>query len=284
MTMLSSSLSELVAATEAQVTLPADTLASRFAATAAIHPERTAITFGAKSLSYAELDAASRRVASALSALNIPADALVAIYLDRSIEMIVAMLGAIKAGAAYLPLDQNYPVARIRETIEDAKPIAVLAEFDRLGQLEGSCENLFDIHQLLSTKEIETPAVNTQPSDLAYVIYTSGSTGKPKGVMVTHENVIRLLDRTAHWYRFDYKDVWTMFHSFAFDFSVWEIWGCLLYGGRLVIVPYALSRSPEEFYELLATEGVTVLNQTPTAFSLLMQAESRIKPRPLALR
>ena len=102
--------------------------------------------------------------------------------------------------------------------------------------------------------------------------------------MVTHGNVMRLLSETQPWFHFDEQDVWTMFHSFAFDFSVWEMWGCLLSGGRLVLVPFAVSRSPEDFYALLASEGVTVLNQTPSAFSLLIQAEGRGERLPLALR
>ena len=111
------------------------------------------------------------------------------------------------------------------------------------------------------------------PSHIAYVIYTSGSTGRPKGVMIPHQNVVRLLGATDHWFQFDGNDVWTMFHSYAFDFSVWEIWGPLLYGGRLVVVPHTVSRSPKEFLQLLVKEKVTVLNQTPSAFYQLMQAD-----------
>src|SRR5205814_1553696 len=121
---------------------------------------------------------------------------------------------------------------------------------------------------------------------LAYIIYTSGSTGAPKGVMVEHRNVARLFSATDHWFQFNAHDVWTLFHSFAFDFSVWEIWGALLHGGRLVVVPFAISRSPTEFLTLLAGKKVTVLNQTPAAFYQLMQAD-RERPdvgRTLALR
>jgi nonribosomal peptide synthetase DhbF len=107
----------------------------------------------------------------------------------------------------------------------------------------------------------------------AYVIYTSGSTGKPKGVAVTHENVVRLFASTRHWFEFSASDVWTLFHSYAFDFSVWEIWGALLHGGRLVIVPYWVTRSPESFYDLLRNERVGVLNQTPSAFRQLSEFE-----------
>src|SRR5205085_4462926 len=109
----------------------------------------------------------------------------------------------------------------------------------------------------------------------AYVIYTSGSTGRPKGVVVSHRNVLRLFAATKDWFDFSPRDVWTLFHSYAFDFSVWEMWGALLYGGRVVVVPYLISRTPEAFRELLRKEAVTVLNQTPSAFRQLVLAEER---------
>ncbi|MFP5287511.1 MAG: amino acid adenylation domain-containing protein, partial [Thermoanaerobaculia bacterium] len=131
------------------------------------------------------------------------------------------------------------------------------------------------------------PAENPPPSGggdtIAYVIYTSGSTGRPKGVLVSHANVVRLLRATEPCFGFNPDDVWTLFHSYAFDFSVWELWGALAYGGRLVVVPYEVSRSPEEFCDLLECERATVLNQTPSAFRQLMAADAA-RPRDLSLR
>src|SRR5690606_33204106 len=127
------------------------------------------------------------------------------------------------------------------------------------------------LEQLSNSAEIdENPEVTISGENLAYIIYTSGSTGQPKGVLTEHRNITRLFDSTHNWFGFNKKDVWTMFHSYAFDFSVWEIWGALAYGGKLVVVPYWKSRSAEEFYELLMHEQVTVLNQTPSAFKQLL--------------
>ena len=138
---------------------------------------------------------------------------------------------------------------------------------------------------LIGGQSTDNPARVATAANLAYVIYTSGSTGKPKGVLVTHQNIVRLLAQTQGWFQFDERDVWTLFHSYAFDFSVWEIWGALNHGGRLVVVPYNVSRSPEAFCELLRVQQVTVLNQTPSAFRQLMQAEeSGESSKDLALR
>ncbi|MGO7172195.1 AMP-binding protein, partial [Rhizobium leguminosarum] len=122
------------------------------------------------------------------------------------------------------------------------------------------------------------PVNPARPDNLAYVIYTSGSTGKPKGAMISHASVVRLLRTTDSWFTFGPNDVWTLFHSFGFDFSVWELWGSLLHGGRLVIVPFWVSRSPDALHTLLRDEGVTVLNQTPSAFKQLIRADTDTKP------
>src|SRR6185369_1654431 len=128
----------------------------------------------------------------------------------------------------------------------------------------------------LAAQCVENPCSSVLAENAAYVIYTSGSTGTPKGVLVTHRNVTRLFTSTQAAYGFCERDVWTQFHSGGFDFSVWEIWGALLHGGHLVIVPHAVSRSPEEFYRLLVRKEVTVLNQTPSAFRQLMRADEHL--------
>ncbi len=232
---------------EERAELSAETLAGRFARVCAAGPERVAVTFGGRQVSYYELDSLSDAYAQELAALGAGPGRLVAIELERGVEMVAAMLGVAKTGAAYLPVDPSYPAARIAETLEDACPLAVVGREGVRGR-EG--------WQALDERA-------------AYVIYTSGSTGRPKGVVVSRENVLRLLDETAGWFGFGPEDVWTMFHSFAFDFSVWELWGSLLTGGRLLVVPYTVSRDPDAFWALLRNEGVTVLNQTPSAFGLL---------------
>jgi amino acid adenylation domain-containing protein len=275
-------------------------MVSIFERVAAVNADRVAIVCGNISLTYGSLDERANHVAQHLRDLGVGADSFVAIYLDRSPEMLIAILGVLKAGGAYLPIDSMYPAARVLEMLEDARPTAILTSgslvaglSERIAELSVS---MVEIGQLLAgallteasltgeSKGLANPAVVAGGDDLAYMIYTSGSTGKPKGVMVTHRNVVRLLTKTDQWFHFNSDDVWTMFHSIAFDFSVWEIWGCLLTGGRLVIVPFAVSRSPRDFYDLLSAEKVTVLNQTPSAFFMLVQMEQNAGALPLYLR
>jgi amino acid adenylation domain-containing protein len=267
-----------------------DSIVSRFERVAATNPDKVAIVCGNVSQTYGALNFKSNFVAKHLHELGVRADSFVAIYLDRSPEMLVAILGILKAGGAYLPIDAAYPAARVLEMLDDAKPIAVLTKESLVADLSEQISRLsvsvvvVDDLVAEASSGLENPPLAAGGDDLAYMIYTSGSTGKPKGVMVTHRNVVRLLEQTDQWFHFNSNDVWTMFHSIAFDFSVWEIWGSLLTGGRLVIVPFAVSRSPRDFYDLLSAEKVTVLNQTPSAFSMLVQVEENIAPLPLHLR
>src|SRR5205823_5856421 len=179
----------------------------------------------------------------------------------------------------YLPLDPDYPAERIAHVLADAAPVVLLSTGDLLSTVDGVVR--LDDPEFAATVADQPDRDPTGadrlgslgPDSPPYAIYTSGSTGRPKGVVIPLGNVVRLFSATRHWFGFDSGDVWTLFHSYAFDFSVWELWGPLLYGGRLVVVPYAVSRSPREFLRLLADERVTVLNQTPSAFYQLIRAD-----------
>ena len=178
--------------------------------------------------------------------------------------------------AAYVPLDPEYPAERLAFLLRDSAAPVLLTQERLLPSLPDCSARVLCLDADASTfadeSEANPPPLAT-PDNLAYVIYTSGSTGVPKGVLVSHDNVVRLFRATQPWFEFDRHDVWTLFHSFAFDFSVWEIWGALLHGGRLVVVPFAVTRSPREFHQLLLDERVTVLNQTPSAFRPLIAAD-----------
>ena len=275
---------------DGSIEAPRDSIVSLFERVAATHPDKIASVCGNSSQTYGVLNSRANHIARQLHELGVRADSFVAIYLDRSSEVLMAMLGVLKAGGAYLPIDSMYPVVRVVEMLEDAKPTAILTTASLAaglsGEISGSPVLILKVEDILAEapRDLENPVLAAREDDVAYMIYTSGSTGKPKGVMVTHKNVVRLLSQTERWFHFGPNDVWTMFHSIAFDFSVWEIWGCLLTGGRLVIVPFAVSRSPGDFYGLLSAERVTVLNQTPSAFSMLAQVEQNAMLLPLYLR
>ncbi|MCY7886185.1 non-ribosomal peptide synthetase DhbF [Bacillus spizizenii] len=264
--------------------IPHACLPEQFEKQAALSPEAIAVVCEDQSLSYAELNERANRLARMLISEGVGPEQFVALALPRSLEMAVGLLAVLKAGAAYLPLDPDYPADRIAFMLEDAQPAFIMTNTkaaENIPPAENVPRIVLDDPELaekLNTYQAENPS-NTDriqplsPLNTAYVIYTSGSTGVPKGVMIPHQNVTRLFAATDHWFHFSSDDIWTMFHSYAFDFSVWEIWGPLLHGGRLVIVPHHVSRSPEAFLRLLVKEGVTVLNQTPSAFYQLMQAE-----------
>ena len=247
-------------------------------------PDAVALSFKDQSMTYRELNENANRLAHYLRRHGVGPDAMVGLYVERSLEMVIGILGILKAGGAYVPMDPAYPPERLTFMLEDTQAPVLLTQAAMLDTEFGSQLAALDIPVVqldrdwpaiaeYSTENVES---GVAPLNTAYVIFTSGSTGRPKGVMVTHANVGRLFTATEHWYGFDERDVWTLFHSYAFDFSVWELWGALFYGGRVVVVPYVVSRSPEAFYDLLVAEGVTVLNQTPSAFRQLIRAEEAV--------
>jgi amino acid adenylation domain-containing protein len=200
----------------------------------------------------------------------------VGLRIERSLEMVVGLIGILKAGGAYLPIDTVYPTDRVGFMLEDAQVRVLLTQESLLASLPESQARVVCLDtewERIAQESTDSLSSGAGADRLAYVIYTSGSTGKPKGCLVTHYNVVRLMQATERWFHFHESDVWTLFHSHAFDFSVWEIWGALLYGGRLVVVPYWVSRSPQQFHQLLREQRVTVLNQTPSAFRQLIQAD-----------
>ncbi|HVG18997.1 MAG TPA: condensation domain-containing protein, partial [Blastocatellia bacterium] len=254
---------------------PFDCIHQMFEAQARLSPEAIALTAEDGQLSYAELNRRANQLARYLMGQGVGPEALVGICMRRGAGMVVGILAALKAGGAYLPLDPAYPPARLAMMVEDCAARLVLTEGGLLDRIDAAGVRLVRIDQewgAISREGAGDPDAGAGADNVAYVIYTSGSTGLPKGVMVTHRNVGRLMSATRPVLEFGEGDVWAMFHSYAFDFSVWEMWGALCCGGRLVVVGYEASRSPKDFLRLMRGEGVTVLNQTPSAYYQFMRA------------
>lgn len=254
---------------QALLTPTPHTLHARFASQAAKTPDAIALTISGEHLTYAELDRRANRLANHLTALGVGPETLVGLLIDRSFELVIGILGILKVGGAYVPLAPTAPPERLAFQLTDsAAPVLVT----RTGLVTPETSaTLVYLDRLPHDDTPPAPAATEE--NLAYVIYTSGSTGKPKGCLVEHRNVLALLDNTEALFHFTPQDVWTLFHSYAFDFSVWELWGALLFGGRLVIPTDDERRAPDTFRRLLQREQVTVLNQTPTAFLQLIQAD-----------
>ena len=250
-------------------------------------PGAVAVVFEDASLTYRELNERANRLAHFLLRRGVGPEVCVGLCLERSPELVVSLLAVLKAGGAYVPLDPGYPAERLAFMLADSGVRVVLTQErlravlpDDTGAEVVRVDSAWD---QIAAESAENPESGAAADSLAYVIYTSGSTGTPKGTLVEHRNVARLFTATNAWFGFGAHDVWTLFHSCAFDFSVWETWGALLHGGRLVVVPLEVSRDPEAFHALVRREGVTVLNQTPSAFRQLARVDGE-RGGELALR
>ena len=259
------------------------TVTELFENQAANQPDRIALTLDGVHMTYRELNRRSNRLAHDLRSRGVSREKIVALLIPRSVEMIVAILAVIKAGGAYLPIDPAYPEERIHYMLSNSGTDLLLTTPDTspIHAFDGIALTVDASTDYSLDAELDSNlGVINQPKDLLYVIYTSGSTGNPKGVMIEHQNLVRLIHNNRSCFHFTTEDVWTLFHSYCFDFSVWEMYGALLFGGRLVIVPRDTAQDTEQFLQLLQRENVTVLNQTPAAFYNLIRVEER-KPEPL---
>ncbi|WP_067798516.1 amino acid adenylation domain-containing protein [Actinomadura formosensis] len=264
----------------------ASTLAHAFREVAARFPERTAVTAPDGELTYRRLDERSDALAGRLAGRGVQPGDVVSLLAPRGTGLIVGMVGILKAGAAYLPIDPEYPETRVSWMVRDSGSRALVSVSDVIAGLSRPVDAKVVLLDPPSAEAgTEPPAgVPGDADSVAYVIYTSGSTGEPKGVQVEHRSVLHLFEATKDMFKFRETDVWSVFHSAAFDFSVWEIWGALLYGGQMVLVPRETTRSDRAFHGLLREHGVTVLNQTPSAFRLLSAADEHAEHKLDALR
>ncbi len=248
------------------------------------NPDNIAVVFEDTQLTYKELNDKANQLARLIRDKGVEGDSIVGLIMERTSNMIVAMLGVLKAGGAYLPIDPEYPEERISYMIEDSKIKLLITqkEFMDMVKFDGEVININD--DKINEQDKGNLENITSINNLAYIIYTSGTTGKPKGVMIDNKNVIRLLFNEKFQFDFNEKDVWTMFHSYCFDFSVWEMYGALLYGGKLVVVPKEVARDSGKYLDLLKSENVTILNQIPTPFNNLLNNELKTNKNDLKLR
>jgi tyrocidine synthetase-3 len=240
-------------------------------------PGNSAVIFQDNTLTYSRLNTASDRLAAVLRERGVIADSIVAVMADRSLEMIIGIMGILKSGGAYMPIDPDYPPDRIDFMLKDsgAKILvttgAMTEHVRAVRELPLKLITLEEVLSISTSTVTLTSTCQVAPANLAYVIYTSGTTGRPKGTLIDHRNVVRLMFNEKFQFDFSHRDIWTLYHSYCFDFSVWEMYGALLYGGKLIVVPRMVSIDSREFLSLLEKESVSVLNQTPSAFYNLIE-------------
>ncbi|YAP80750.1 non-ribosomal peptide synthase/polyketide synthase [Xenorhabdus stockiae] len=257
------------------------TLSQLFEVQTARTPDNVALVFEGKTLTYRQLSERANQLARVIREryqqqhyIPMPMETLIVLYLDRSPEMVIGILAVLKAGGAYVPVSPDYPPERVQFMLDDTQSPCVVTQQQFFPTLQAHAQALVTQPTLIATDDsrvtehysTDNLALAGQAIDLAYVIYTSGTTGKPKGVLQTHHNVNRLFTTSQKDYQFDQHDVWILFHAYTFDFSVWELWGALLYGGRLIIPTVECTKDFNQLSQLCTEQQVTVLNQTPGAF------------------
>ncbi|MEU4425290.1 amino acid adenylation domain-containing protein [Actinoplanes sp. NPDC024001] len=255
--------------------IPDVSVVERVAQRVAATPDAVAVVADGTSLTYRELDARANGLARHLAGLGVTPGSAVGVVLERGADVVVSLLAVLKAGAAYVPVDPRSPAQRVGAVLSDAHAAVVVTSAVCAPLVPEAVPTV--VLDDLTDLSTEPFAVAVSPDAAAYMIYTSGSTGTPKGVVVTHRNVLGLLDAARDSFHLNASDVWACFHSFAFDVSVWELWGALVHGARVVVVSYDVSRSPQDFAQLIEREDVTVLSQTPSAFYQLLT----VAPEPI---
>lgn len=249
------------------------------------YPERVAVEFKEEFITYRELDEKSSRMALKLREMGVKNNDIVAVLVEPSIDIAISILAVVKAGGAYMPIDTFYPIQRQRYMLEDSRAQYLISRNAYMEDLSWNNNTLL-LEELNNIEKIAPVNINciNNLDDRAYIIYTSGSTGNPKGTVITHQNVIRLLFNDKFQFDFSERDIWTNVHSFCFDVSVWEFYGALLYGGKLIILEREEKISPEKISNIIKDKHVTVLNHTPIAFYGIMDICEKKGYKNLSLR
>ncbi len=247
-------------------------------------PDNIAVKFGYDSITYHELDKISSQIAFNLKRYNIRSTKIIGLLMDRGIDLIISVLAILKSGAAYLPIDEEYPKERISYVIENSKISLLLTSKKRKGKIACQATQIYFEELKEVSDGIFEIEYNIKPNDLCYIIYTSGTSGKPKGVMVEHKNIVRLFFNDNFQFHFNSKDIWALCHNYCFDFSVWEIFGALFNGGQLLIMPNVKDLHSGDYVEILRNNCVTVLNQTPSSFNLILEQEISATSKNLRFR
>jgi amino acid adenylation domain-containing protein len=240
--------------------------------------DAVAAVYQGEQVSYGELNRRGNRLGHYLRRMGVDPEKIVAVYLDRGLEAVTAMLAIMKAGGAYLPIDMSYPTSRVTYIVKDAGAGVVVTSGRLAKRLE--CEGVRVVcvdeqSEAIGAEREDTPGTKSDEGNLAYVIYTSGSTGRPKGVGISHRNIVHLIKTVGPEFAIEGNDVWICAHSFSFDISVWEMWTPLIEGSKVVIVPTEVTQSARGLMELMREEQVTVVHQTPTALEYLIEERKR---------